>query len=173
MNVAADRVERGCELRERLRRFQHLYWWLEYWGDWLGPAGDRSMPEFELSPLGKAMKRGKDFIASTTGERDQWNDELQMIERSLGHLKVRESREVLSGYSALYLLHNRKWSMHQIESEFRHRVLKHERDLSPIMRTKVTWRTVDTKLWTAYAYVEAGLDHIAPGLVRRPAPIWE
>src|SRR4051812_21150547 len=118
MNAARERVERNCELRERLRRFQQAYWWLEYWGDWLGPAGDRSMPEYELSPLGKAMKRGKDYIASTNAERDQWNDDLQAIEKSLGHLKVRESREILSAHEGLYLLHNRKWSLHQIEGHF-------------------------------------------------------
>jgi hypothetical protein len=171
--VREERVERNCELRERLHRFKHLYWWMEYWGDWLGPGGDRSMPEYELSPLGKAMKRGKDYIASTTGEKDQWNEDLQKIENSLGHLRNREMREKISGYTALYLLHNRKWSLHQIETEFRYRVLKIERDLPTHERTKVTWRLVDTKLWYAYSYLEAGLDHIAPGLTTRPAPIWE
>jgi len=172
MNAARERVERDCQLRERLHRFKQLYWWLEYWGDWLGPAGDRSMPEFELSPLGKAMKRGKDYIAAT-GERDQWNDDLQKLENSLGHLKVRESAEKLSGYLALYLLHNRKWSLNQIEMEFRWRLLKAERNTQPIFRTTVNWRTVDNKLWYAYSYIEAGLDHIAPGLLQRPAPFWE
>lgn len=151
------KVERHCELRERLRRFTQAYWWLEYWGDWLGPGGDRSMPEYELSPLGKAMKRGRDYIAATS-ERDQWNDDLQFIEKSLGHLKMREIArgERISGYTLLYLIHNRKWSLHQVECRFH-----------------VSWRAVDNRLWYAYSYVEAGLDHIAPGLLQRPAPIWE
>lgn len=152
MNAAV--AELHCQLRERLRRFSPLYWWLEYWGDWLGPAGDPRMPAFDLGPLAKAIMRGMDYIASTA-EKDQWNDDLKAIEKSLGHLKNREANERISGYTCLYLLHNRKWALHGIETHYR-----------------VSWRIIDNRLWYAYAYLEAGLDHIRPGLVDRPAPIW-
>jgi hypothetical protein len=153
----AVHVETHCQLRERLRRFEPVYWWLEYWGDWLGPAGDQDFPDFELSPLAKAMKRGRDYIAATS-ERDQWNEDLRMLEKSLGRLKIRERArdERISGYVVLYLLHNRKWALYQIETRFR-----------------VTWREIDNRLWYAYSYLEAGLDHIAPGMIHRPAPIWQ
>lgn len=156
MNAAV--VEVGCRLRSRVVSFTWLYWWLEYWGDWLGPEGDRSLPGIDLSPMAKAIMRGKDYIRATAGK--SYPTDIDHLEKALSPLKLHEaalckqdSRRT-NEYRILYRLHNRKWGLRQIEED-----------------EGIDWYTLDRKLVAAYTVVQVNLFARDPSMRFRQSPI--
>jgi hypothetical protein len=149
----------ACPLREHMARFRPVYYWLEYWGDWLGPAGDRDFPEISLNPIARLMMRGKNYIRATAG--DVWNRDLQTLERSLGPLRnsekairQRDPRHT-DLYRLLYRLHNRKWSLDQISID-----------------EGLHYKTLDSKLNTAYTVVMTNIFQHDAGMYHRSPPQW-
>lgn len=152
--------DEACPLREKLSIYRPIYYWLQYWGDWLGPGGDRDFPEISLNPVARLMMRGKDYIRATADS--VWNRDLQVLERSLAPLKLSEKQLTridprhTNLYRILYRLHNRKWSLHQIELDER-----------------LHYKTLDTKLSQAYHVVMTNIFNNDAGLYHRPPPMWQ
>lgn len=150
----------ACPLRENLTLYRPVYYWLEYWGDWLGPRGDREFPEIPLSPIAKRMMRGKDYIRATAD--DVWNDDLKVLEKSLGPLKNSEKavRKIDPShpdmYRILYRLHNRKFSLDRIAID-----------------EGLHYKTLDMKLSYAYRCVLGTMHQLDPSMYKRQAPAWQ
>jgi hypothetical protein len=148
-----------CPLREKLTLYRPIYYWLEYWGDWLGPSGDRDFPEIALNPVARLMMRGKDYIRATADA--VWNRDLDTLEKSMAPLRNSE-REITridprhtNLYRLLYRLHNRKWSLDQIA-----------------MDERLHYKTLDTKLCQAYHVVMTNIFSKDAGMYHRQPPIW-
>lgn len=150
----------ACPLREKLTLYRPVYYWLEYWGDWLGPTGDRDFPDISLNPIARLMMRGKNYISATT--EGVWNQDLQTLERSMAPLRngEKEIQRIDSRhtnlYRLLYRLHNRKWSLDQISIDER-----------------LHYKTLDTKLSQAYHVVMSNIFKYDTGLYHRAPPFWE
>lgn len=159
MNASRNHYDAACPLREKLTLYRPVYYWLEYWGDWLGPRGDREFPDISLNPVARLMMRGKDYIRATAD--DVWNRDLQTIERSLGPLRNMERalRRVdpkhTDLYRILYRLHNRKWSLDQIAID-----------------ENLHYKTLDTKLSEGYRVVMSNLLNNDRGILLRAPPMW-
>lgn len=157
--MSAQHIDSGCPLRQRVIRFKPLYYWLEYWGDWLGPEGDRDLPGIDLSPLAKMIMRGKNYIRGT-GDKTLPRD-VEAIEKALSPLKLHEKAQRardphhVDQYRILYRLHNRKWGLRQIEAE-----------------EGLDWYKLDTNLERAYTIVQVNVFARDPTLLHRQPPTW-
>lgn len=149
----------ACPLREKLTKYRPVYYWLEYWGDWLGGEGDREYAAIAPNPLARLISKGKDYIKAT-GD-DVWNDDLRILERCLAPLKnsQRAFARIDPGHTnlhrLLYRLHNRKYSLDQIA-----------------MDERLHYKTLDTKLSEAYAIVTDRMFELDDGMYHRQPPAW-
>lgn len=149
----------GCPLREKLTIYRPVYYWLEYWGDWLGPSGDREFPEISLNPIARLMMRGKNYIRATGDQ--VWNRDLATLERSISPLRNSElamrkiDKRHTDLYRLLYRLHNRKWSLDQIAIDER-----------------LHYKTLDTKLSESYRVVMTSMFQHDKGMYHRQPPQW-
>jgi hypothetical protein len=138
------KIETNCPLKDRLKAFEWLYWWLDYWGHWARNGGYSP----GRTPLEDLIENGDERIRSTaprTFPRD-----IELLERGLARLK--NDQHFL--WQVLARHHIADFSYAEICAQY-----------------NIRQRGLERVLWRAFSYLEAHYREHAPDLLRRPAPI--
>lgn len=143
---SATTFERPCELAGRLEGFKPLYYWLEYWGDWVanGTTG-------HLSVLAVMSKLREDGFTSRSTADDGFPTEIRTLERALAQVRLGNRYQ----YSVLAMLHIGKANFREIASSY-----------------GIRRRGLERTLWYAYSGAQARVLVEDFRLLERPAPIF-
>lgn len=142
MNAAA-RVETNCPLEGRLKSFQWLYWWLEYWGQWARSGGARGS-----TPLALLLEYGDERIVETNP--GSFPRDIELLEKGLGRLR-------LSSHFQWQVL-----AYHHIgRNSFREIVRMYD----------IRQRGLERTMWHAYSFLDDQYRRNAPHFMTKSAPL--
>lgn len=142
----AQRIETECPLKGRLKAFESLYWWLDYWGHWARNGGRSN----GRTPLETLLDFGDERIVSTSP--NSFPRDIEILERGLGRL--RNDAHFL--WQLLAYHHIGRDSFAEICSRY-----------------DMRQRGLERNLWRAYSYLDAWYREHSPDLLKRTAPIFE
>lgn len=144
--MSLPRPDRVCELDGRLKAFTPLWWWLEYWGDWVAAGSTGTMNV--LQALMKLKEEG--FLDRSTAQ-DGYPDDIAVIERCLARTRTANRYH----FSVLSQIHIAKLNFREVAGSY-----------------GIRRRGLERTLWHAYSAVDAAFLEIDPVLRGRPAPIY-
>jgi hypothetical protein len=145
--MSTVRHERVCWLEGNLRRFEPLWWWLEYWGDWAATGGYKRT----RNPLAVMMDMAEDGFMPRSTADDGLPDDIAVIERCLARVKANNGRH----FGILSQIHIGKMT---------------RRELAGAMDKRT--RGIDRELWHVYSAADAAFMLIDPYLRAQQAPVF-
>lgn len=140
----AVRHERVCWLEGNLKRFEPLWWWLDYWGDWAasGTGGARNV-------LAVMMQLAEEGFLDRSTAMDGYPGDIAVLERCLA--KVRTANRF--HFKLMTQAHIGKLLPREMAGGY-----------------GIRKRGLDRALWHAYSAVDAAFLEFDPVLRSRQAP---